>query len=79
VLAACSQRPETLSIARCDKPLRYRCALPLSGGLNRQEWNLGVELAAYVATSDGHLFVGKEPGALSDHAALSVDITLKEP
>jgi len=39
VLAACSQRPETLSIARCDKPLRYRCALPLSGGLNRQEWN----------------------------------------
>ncbi len=40
---------------------------------------LSVNRAAYVAKSDGHVFVGKEPGALSDHAALSVDITLREP
>jgi len=40
---------------------------------------LGVERAAYVTRSDRNVFVGKEPGALSDHAALSVDIIVREP
>jgi len=38
---------------------------------------LGVEGSAYVTKSAGHVFVGKEPGALSDHAALSIDIKLR--
>jgi len=40
---------------------------------------LGVERAAYVTKSDRHVFVGKEPDALSDHAALSIDVMPREP
>jgi len=36
---------------------------------------LHVEGASYVTKFDRHVFAGKESGALSDHAALSVDIT----
>jgi len=31
-----------------------------------------------IAKSNGHVFIGKEPGPLSDHAALSIEITLRE-
>jgi len=34
-----------------------------------------VERATYVTKFDRHVFASKEPGALSDHAALSIDIT----
>ena len=36
---------------------------------------LHVEGASYVTKCDRHIFAGKEPGALSDHAALLVDVT----
>ena len=36
---------------------------------------LRVDGTCYVTKRDGHVFAGKEPGALSDHAALLVDIT----
>jgi len=39
---------------------------------------LGVERSAYVTKSDGHVFGGKEPGALADHAALAIDIKPRE-
>ncbi len=38
---------------------------------------LAVERASYATKLDRYVFVGKEPGALSDHAALSVDIMLR--
>ena len=36
--------------------------------------HLVVERAAYVTRSEQYVFAGKEPGALSDHAVLSIDI-----
>jgi endonuclease/exonuclease/phosphatase family metal-dependent hydrolase len=36
---------------------------------------LRVDGACYVTKHDGHIFAGKEPGALSDHAALVVDVS----
>jgi endonuclease/exonuclease/phosphatase family metal-dependent hydrolase len=40
---------------------------------------LVVESASYVTRIDRHVFVGKEPGALSDHAAWSIDIAGSAP
>lgn len=36
--------------------------------------HLVVESAAYVTRAGQYVFVGKEPGALSDHAVLSIDV-----
>jgi endonuclease/exonuclease/phosphatase family metal-dependent hydrolase len=40
---------------------------------------LVVEGASFVTKFDRHAFAGEEPGALSDHAALSIDITRTAP
>ena len=39
--------------------------------------HLVVERAAYVTRFATYVFAGKEPGALSDHAVLSIDISLR--
>jgi endonuclease/exonuclease/phosphatase family metal-dependent hydrolase len=35
--------------------------------------------AAYVTNLGGYIYAGRDPGALSDHAALAIDITRSEP
>jgi hypothetical protein len=41
--------------------------------------HLAVERTAYVTRAGQYVFAGRGPGALSDHAVLSIDVTHTAP